>query len=408
MAALAQTDSGRRSFRGWRPANSANLLIAGSLGAAACLTAVALFQTTIRNSPPTSQDLIDVAAPIDAGEAEGLDLGAAVGASGLATATTNVLASAAPDDAPPLIGASPIAEASAEDHLVQIAIGSEVVAGGMLLDGYLITSASAVGNQLSVSYVHQGTVSLAYLVGIDPFSDLAVFRPSAESRAGRTLQALATNFAADPAVLTDDTASADQTEGADTGTGDNVMLAAISDGGLQSADGIVIAMDRDGTTSAGHPLIGLIETSIRRPDYLGSLLLAPDGTVIGIVVDTSSSLTSAIPVQDAVAIAGRLSQRGWANETWIGFVGIDQENGVEVIDVTVDGPAAIAGLQPGDVIQFLDGAPIEHMGGITAGLRRAAPGDAIIVIVKRAGEHLAFRVEATAYERNAVSEPTGG
>lgn len=409
MAELAQTDRGRRSPRGWLPTNSTSLLIAGSLGAAACLTAVALFQTTIGNSQVLESNLIDVAAPLDAIEADVPNLSDAAGAAGLATAPpTTVLASSAPAETVPLLVVSPIAAASAENHLARIAIGSKVVAGGILLDGYLITSASAVGNQLSVSYVHQDTTSIAYLVGIDPFSDLAVFRPSAESRAGRTLQALTIDFAEHPAVSVDDMIPVDETAPVGTGHGDDVILAAISDGGLESADGIVIAIDRDGVTPEGHPLIGLIDTNIRRPDYLGSLLLAPDGAVIGIVVNTSSSLVSAIPVRDAVAIADRLNQRGWANETWIGFVGIDQDDGVEVIDVTVDGPAAAAGLQPGDVIRFLDGAPIDHMGGVTAGLRRAAPGDTIIVIVTRADELLALRVEAKAYDRKAVSEPVGG
>lgn len=375
--------------------------MAGSLGAAACLTAIALVQTT-GDGTPQPTDLVGVAATVDAG----LDLDAAAAASGRAPTTTasprTTLSVAAAETISLPMPAS--AATVAEEHLVSITVGVDTAATGIVVDGYLITSASAVGNQLSVTYTSGESGQLAYLVGVDPFSDLAVFRPSGESRAGRALEALTTTLAEEPP----ETTTPDETEPNETDRGAEVILASMSDHGIDAEHGYVIETGSEGITPDGQPLIGLIDTSIRRPAYLGGLLLTPEGTMLGLAVDTSSALASVIPIADALTIADRLNHRGWANETWIGFVGIDQDDGVEVVDVDENGPAARADLRPGDVIRFFDGAPIEHMGGITAGLRRAAPGDSLVVVVERSGELVVIRVKTSSYEREPVSESAGG
>lgn len=397
LADLTTTRSGRRAITAWRPSASPNVLIAGSLGAAACLTVLALFQFT---TGTTSPEPGDVAGPT--GTVEALDPGqvldadgvldSAAAASGLATpqppSTVAVSLTTIPD-------VSPMVASVADNRLVGITIGADFVATGVLVDGYLITSANAVGNQLSISYSNQDRWALAYLVGIDPFSDLAVFRPSTESRAGRTLEALSTNVGGDAGQWTDETSDLAVAQ-----LGDELTSIALTDGGLETSNGTVLAVEHSDVTSDGQPLIGLIDTSIRRPDHLGSVLINAAGDIVGIVVDASSSLASAVPIRDAAAIADRLNQQGWANETWIGFVGIDQDDGVEVIDVVPGAPAESAGLRPGDVIRYLDGARINHMGGITAGLRRAAPDDIIVVVVERSGELVAHRIQVMAYISN--------
>jgi putative serine protease PepD len=271
--------------------------------------------------------------------------------------------------------------------------------------GYLLTSASAIGNQLSVGTTAEGRRTTAYLVGVDPFSDLAVYRLAFETRATRPFETIATASAlADPA-WPDPPIGAERT----ISNGDPVSVAAFSDDRVEFATGTIIGTDRRATTPGGQPLVGLLDTTVRRPDRsAGSLLLTNDGEPIGIVVDTSSSLASAVPIDDAVMIADRLADRGWANATWIGFIGMDHDRGVEVVDVTADGPAAEGGLRPGDIIAFFDGAPIEDMGGVTAGLRRAEPGDVAILVVERDGQFVAVRVTASSYQTEAISEPIGG
>ena len=396
--ALAELNSnrGRRAISGWRPSNPSTVLIAGSLGAAACLTALALFQVSTGSSTP---DPAVIAAPVGTVEARSIDPDIAAAATGLATATTLQAPSTVAEPISVSSTISPTVAEAAEDRLARIAIGTEQVGTGVLADGYLITSASAVGNQLSVSYSHHDRWALAYLVGIDPFSDLAVFRSSAESRAGRTLEALSINVGEGTTEWTNEVSDASV-----AALGDEITSVSLTEDGLEASAGLVLAIEHNGMTSDGQPLIGLIDTSIRRPDQLGSVLIDADGNVVGIVVNTSSSLASAVPIRDAIAIADRLSQQGWANETWIGFVGIDQDDGVEVIDVTSGAPAHTADLRPGDVIRYLDGARIHHMGGITAGLRRAEPGDTIVVVVERDGELIAVRILVSTYEASMADE----
>ncbi len=399
MAEHASTERGRRSVSDWLPSNPSGVLIAGSLGAAACLTALALFQLGVGDNAPEPPDIAGPAAAVDARSFDLVDAAAASSAPSTTVQPTSIQPTstvAVPISVSPTI--SPAAAATAEDQLVRITIGTNQVASGVLADGYLITSASAVGNRLSVSYSHRDRWALAYLVGIDPFSDLAVFRSSAQSRAGRTLQALSTNVDEGTPEWGND--RVDPT----AAPGHRITSVSLTENGLESAAGTVLAIEHNGMTSIGQPLIGLIDTSIRRPDFLGSALIDVDGNVVGIVVDTSSSLASAIPIGDATAIADRLSQQGWANETWIGFVGMDQDDGVEVVDVTSGGPADTADLRPGDVVRYLDGARIDHMGGITAGLRRAEPGDMVVMVVERAGELIAVRIQVTTYESASLGD----
>ena len=416
-AELASNRRGLRAIAGWRPSNPSTALIAGSLGAAACLTAIALFQVGTGSNEPS-----DIASPtpiIETGSTESSSTQSEEAESGEAGSGSVAVDSAAAAVAAPTTTAqpsttvtvsvsvaptiAPAVAAMAEERLVQIMLDTNNVATGVLADGYLITSASAVGNRLSVSYSQSDRSALAYLVGVDPFSDLAVFRSSAESRAGRALEALSTSVEEGTTAWADGGAPI-----VDAKPGDGIVSISMTENGLESSAGLVIAVEHNGMTSGGQPLIGLIDTSIRRPDRPGSVLIGADGTIVGIVVDTDSSLASAVPIDDATSIADRLAQQGWANETWIGFVGIDQANGVEVIDVTADGPADNADLRPGDVIRYLDGARIDHMGGITAGLRRAEPGDMIAVVVERDGELAAMRIHVMSYEEQALSEPIGG
>lgn len=399
---------------------SISLIIAGSLGAAACLTAVAISQFGDADdlSPAVAGGVVDITSIVND---PATDLASAAAAERDTilqpdAPTTSAPASSAPTTIQPVSTTRPAAEVerAAEFHTVGVHVGATSVASGVLIDGYVLTSASAVGDQLSVQISHEtDELSLAYLVGIDPFSDLAVYRPSlaahgADAWARLTLEVLDESPESSP---TTEPWQAENDAGlVELTRGDDVFVASMSEDGLVIDAGIVIGFDRYGQTVGGQPIVGLIDTTVRRSDTsAGGLLMTGDGSVVGVVADTSSSLASAVPLTSAVQIAQHLTEQGWASETWIGFTGIDLDGGVEVVEVAPGGPADIAGLRAGDVIAFLGGAPIEHMGGITAGLRRAEPGDVIIVVVERAGQFVSLQVTAEAYGAEAtLTAPVGG
>ena len=69
-------------------------------------------------------------------------------------------------------------------------------------------------------------------------------------------------------------------------------------------------------------------------------------------------------------------------------------NGVRLDDVRPDSPAARAGLQSGDIIQRVNGAPVSDMRQYARALRRLSPGDEIRVDFSRDGKehHIVTRV----------------
>lgn len=397
---------------------SLTVLLAGSLGAAACLTALAALSTGGDDGAPLGSGGIDAAGVVDVVSPDAdrsapdpaTTIAIEPGALSSTTSSPPTTLSSSLDTA----AVNPAVADASDHHLVSVITDSEHVASAVVIGGYVLTSASAVGDRLSITISNgRGDPALAYLVGTDPFSDLAVYRPSIRVRAATVWSAISLRTV-DTGDTTSITQASDETPPAVAGTavrpGDAVFLASATSGGTTVDTGIVIDTDCEGEAPNGQTLVGLIDTSVRRPvDGAGSLLLSGNGSPVGIVVESTSSLASAVPIGEALLIAEGLVERGWANQTWIGFIGMDVADGVEVVDVADAGPARAAGLRPGDVIAFLDGSPIEHMGGITAGLRRAAPGDAVVMVIERDGEFVSVRVIAEAYgvpER--VTEPIGG
>ena len=67
-------------------------------------------------------------------------------------------------------------------------------------------------------------------------------------------------------------------------------------------------------------------------------------------------------------------------------LGLVYDRGVVLSDVLPSGPAAAAGLRPGDVVIALDAKPMENARQLDVNLYRRAPGDTVMITVKRGGE----------------------
>jgi serine protease Do len=73
-------------------------------------------------------------------------------------------------------------------------------------------------------------------------------------------------------------------------------------------------------------------------------------------------------------------------------LGLLVDSGVVLSDVAPSGPAAAAGLRPGDVVTALDGKPMENARQLDVNLYRRAPGETVTLAVRRGTESLDVKV----------------
>jgi serine protease DegQ len=160
--------------------------------------------------------------------------------------------------------------------------------------------------------------------------------------------------------------------------------------------GIISGLHREipGSTEQGiRSLVDLIQTDAAiSPGNSGGALVNGRGEVVGINVAYippergAVAIGFAIPGATAVDVVGQLLRNGRATHSYLGVqpvqvtpeiadqLGLDQARGVALLEVPADGPAARAGLQPGDVIVRMDDAAIDDVGDLFAELRRRDPG----------------------------------
>ena len=86
------------------------------------------------------------------------------------------------------------------------------------------------------------------------------------------------------------------------------------------------------------------------------------------------------------------------------YLGVDEYSGAYVKDVSPDGPAQLAGLQPGDVIIAIDDKPIDTSDALIIMVRSHQVGDTITMTVIRDGEEM--QLEATLTTDEALREST--
>jgi serine protease Do len=168
---------------------------------------------------------------------------------------------------------------------------------------------------------------------------------------------------------------------------------------LTHETGPVVALNRtvnaeDSLTGSSEEVNGLIEVAADvRPGDSGGPLVNGAGQVIGLVTAASVNFQMgpagkgfAIPINDAMGIAGQIRSGGASGNVHIGppvllgvGVGTEPRNGGGVIvrDVMRGGPADQAGLAIGDVLTVLDGTSLDSATTLTYVLDRHYNGDVV-------------------------------
>jgi S1-C subfamily serine protease len=144
--------------------------------------------------------------------------------------------------------------------------------------------------------------------------------------------------------------------------------------------------------------LDLIQTDAAiNPGNSGGPLLNASGEVVGIntLVRTGpgAGLGFAIPINRARVIASQLVSTGKVSHPFIG-VALDQgaEGGVRVMAVQPGGPAASAGLRPGDLIVAAGGKPMENPAQLVSTVEATGVGRTLLLSVRREGVPLSLEV----------------
>jgi len=175
--------------------------------------------------------------------------------------------------------------------------------------------------------------------------------------------------------------------------------------------GVVSALGRTLRTRTGRAIEGVIQTDAAlNPGNSGGPLVDSHGRVVGIntaIVPFAQGICFAIPINTVKWVAGQLIREGRVQRAFLGIVAqtqplpprllhlyrLPQTTGVAVLEVTPGGPAALAGLQPGDLLIALAGQPVRTVDDLHRVLGRITPGSAVLAEVLRQGQRLVLTVQ---------------
>ena len=164
--------------------------------------------------------------------------------------------------------------------------------------------------------------------------------------------------------------------------------------------GIVSGLHRSipGSSQESPALVDLLQTDAPiSPGNSGGAVVDAQGKVIGITdayippQQGAVAIGFAIPAATAVSVADQLLEKGRVEHAFIGIqpaqltaevareFGVDESTGVLVYGVTHGGPAAQAGIAPGDVLTSLGGRKLENVEDIYVTLRQHRPGQELRV-----------------------------
>jgi S1-C subfamily serine protease len=255
-------------------------------------------------------------------------------------------------------------------------------------DGFVLTSAHVVATaQAGVAEFTDGTESGFDVVGVDPLADLAVLR----LRDGRP----------PPATLGDaDTLKIGQLVVA---VGNPLGLAGSVTAGVVSALGRSLPV-RDGRR--GRLIDDVIQTDAAlNPGNSGGALADSSARVVGINTAVAGvGLGLAVPINAATRkIVAALMSEGRFRRAYLGLAlgprplpprvaaRLGRRDGVEVVSVVEDSPAARARLRAEDLIVAVDGQPIESVDELQRLMVGELIGHEVRVTLEREGRE----VEAT-------------
>ena len=275
-----------------------------------------------------------------------------------------------------------------------VTASGEGLGSGVILDsrGFIVTNNHVIASAKSIEVtLYDGTSLSAQLVGTDPLDDLAVVKVSTTAK-------LTAATLGDSSKLQ---------------VGQEVLAIGNPLGITQTVtSGIVSALDR-----AVSSIPDAIQTDAAiNPGNSGGALVNLQGELVGIptlsAIDPqfktpANGVGFAIPSNRVSLIAPQLIQTGKVTHTGRAAMGIQitsvdailaaQNNlavtaGTLIVGVAASGPAATAGLKPGDVIVQIGTHPVPDGTAFADALLTKSPGEIVPVSIYRGKEQLTIKV----------------
>lgn len=179
-------------------------------------------------------------------------------------------------------------------------------------------------------------------------------------------------------------------------------------GGPTVTSGVVSSLRRSLRRQYGDGLKVIQTDAAVNPGNSGGPLADLQGRVIAITTATlpwAEGIGFAIPINAAKEIASELIEHGRVQRAYLGISGYDvnrrlaayygipaTSRGVFVTSVTTGSPADAAGLQVGDVVTSVGGAPVEDLGDLVAALATHKVGGTVDMEIERQGRKGTLRV----------------
>jgi len=270
-------------------------------------------------------------------------------------------------------------------------------------DGYILTNTHVVGNadEVTVRLTDRREFP-AKVVGADERTDVAVIKINANN--------LPTVRLGDPSKIK---------------PGQWVLAIGSPFGFENSATAGIISATARSLPSDNY--VPFIQTDVAvNPGNSGGPLFNLAGEVIGINSQIFSrtggymGVSFAIPIDVARNVEDQLIKSGKVVRGRIGVTiqdvnaqlaesfGLDRPRGALVSSVEKDGPAAAAGLQPGDVILAVNGKSIERYGELSGTIAAMKPGSEAALDVWRSGRRQSVNVKVTELKEQQQEAKAGG
>ncbi len=318
------------------------------------------------------------------GASSGASGGGAAGASGGGSAGAGL---------PAVPGIVKTVEPSVVTITSSIGLGSGVVYHS---DGTIVTDAHVVEDQQQqpFSTVHvqfaDGTQVEAAVIAVDDVSDVAVIKAQRSNLPAATFSSGVPEVGSLAVVL-----------GSPLGLADTVTA------------GIISALHRNMPPSAETPqgITDLIQTDAPiSPGNSGGAVVNGNSEIIGLSEAYLPPSSGAVaigfvtPATTVTEVADQLLANGKVRHAALGVIPTDISaqvaqrfniavtEGALVLNVSKGGPAAAAGIQPGDIIVSFAGTKISNALDLTAAIRQKEPGDQIDIVVQRGKDTKTLRV----------------